>query len=34
MAYIAVTEYGAEMMFHNKPTRQKAGGKDYDKCRL
>jgi hypothetical protein len=30
MAYVAVTEYGAEMMFHNKPTRQKAGGKGYD----
>lgn len=30
MAWLAVTEYGAEMMFHNKPTRQKAGGKGYD----
>jgi len=30
MAYVAVTEYGAEKMFHNKPTRQKAGGKGYD----
>ena len=30
MAQVAVTEYGAEMMFSNKPNRKKAGGKGYD----
>lgn len=30
MAYVAVTEYGTEKMFHNKPTRQKGGRKGYD----
>ena len=30
MAWVAVTEYGAEVMFNNKPNRKKAGGKGYD----
>lgn len=30
MAYIAVTEYGTERMFHNKPIRKKACGKGND----
>ena len=30
MAYVAVTEYGAEKMFHNKPVRKRAGGPGYD----
>ena len=30
MAYVAVNEYGTEVMFHNKPTRQKGGRKGWD----